>query len=163
MFGTLGAQEMVVIFLLALLLFGPKKLPEIGRTIGKALTEFRRASSDLKSTFEREMKTLEQENDSIKQAATQLQNDTYNYDYSSYDPAYETSYGTESYDASAATPSDVGASAPVGAESTSAGTSEVTMAQGTAPEAGDSADTSSPGDSGPAMDTSAPVSTEHKA
>ena len=48
MLGTLGTPELVFIFLLALLLFGPKKLPEIGRTVGKALTEFRRASNELK-------------------------------------------------------------------------------------------------------------------
>jgi TatA/E family protein of Tat protein translocase len=59
MFGTLGVQEMVIIFLVALVLFGPKKLPELGKTIGKALTEFRRASNDLKATFDREMHTLE--------------------------------------------------------------------------------------------------------
>ncbi len=57
--GTLGVQEMIAIFLVALVLFGPKKLPELGRTIGKAITEFRRASSDLKATFEREMQSLE--------------------------------------------------------------------------------------------------------
>src|ERR1044071_2266649 len=59
--GPLGWQETVFIFFLALLLFGPKKLPELGRTIGKAMTEFRRASNDLKATFEREMHTLERE------------------------------------------------------------------------------------------------------
>src|SRR3954462_9822590 len=58
---TLGVPEMAVIFILALVLFGPKKLPELGRTIGKAMTEFRRASNDLKATFEREMHTLERE------------------------------------------------------------------------------------------------------
>ena len=52
MFGTLGMQEIVFIFILALLLFGPKKLPELGRTFGKALTEFRRAQNELKSTFD---------------------------------------------------------------------------------------------------------------
>ena len=61
MFGTIGVQEMVVIFIVALVLFGPKKLPELGRTIGKALTEFRRASNDLKASFEREMHNLERE------------------------------------------------------------------------------------------------------
>src|SRR6266852_1542431 len=76
--GTLGVPEMIVIFLLALVLFGPKKLPELGRTIGKALTEFRRASSDLKSTFEREMQTLERENESIKEITHQAANDIYN-------------------------------------------------------------------------------------
>lgn len=69
MFGTLGVQEMLIIFLVALVLFGPKKLPELGKTIGKALTEFRRASNDLRSTFEREMHTLEREGESIQQAA----------------------------------------------------------------------------------------------
>src|SRR6516164_4691644 len=75
--GTLGVQEMVVIFLVALVLFGPKKLPDLGRTIGKALTEFRRASSDLKATFEREMQTLDQENQSIKQVTHQVANEIY--------------------------------------------------------------------------------------
>ena len=75
--GTLGVQEMVVIFLVALVLFGPKKLPELGRTIGKALTEFRRASSDLKATFEREMQTLDRENDSLKQMTHETANEIY--------------------------------------------------------------------------------------
>ena len=50
--GPVGVQEMIVIFLVALVLFGPKKLPELGKTIGKAITEFRRAQSELKSTFD---------------------------------------------------------------------------------------------------------------
>ena len=72
--GSLGVQEMVVIFLVALVLFGPKKLPELGKTIGKALTEFRRASSDLKATFEREMQNLERESESLKQVADSTAN-----------------------------------------------------------------------------------------
>jgi len=64
---NIGAPEMVVIFLLALILFGPKKLPELGRTIGKAITEFRRASNDLKASFEREMHNLERETDALKE------------------------------------------------------------------------------------------------
>jgi len=69
---TLGVPEMAVIFILALVLFGPKKLPELGRTIGKAMTEFRRASNDLKATFEREMQTLERENLSIKESTGKI-------------------------------------------------------------------------------------------
>jgi TatA/E family protein of Tat protein translocase len=51
----LGFTEIAFILVLALLLFGPKRLPEIGRTIGKGLAEFRRASNDLKRTFESEL------------------------------------------------------------------------------------------------------------
>src|ERR1700683_4926590 len=65
--GPIGGQEMVFIFILALVLFGPKKLPELGRTIGKAITEFRRASSDLKASFEREMHNLERETQELKE------------------------------------------------------------------------------------------------
>src|SRR5947208_7885435 len=122
MFGTLGTQELIFLFLLALLLFGPKKLPEIGRTVGKAITEFRRASNDLKATFDREMRTLEAETKSLD-ITNPYQNDTYNYDYSSYDSSYENSYegsygtGTESYDPNAASTTTLSASATQDAES----------------------------------------------
>ncbi|MBK9065015.1 MAG: twin-arginine translocase TatA/TatE family subunit [Acidobacteria bacterium] len=53
--GNLGMPEMIFILVLALLLFGPKKLPEIGKQVGKALGEFKRASNDLKRTIEDEM------------------------------------------------------------------------------------------------------------
>jgi TatA/E family protein of Tat protein translocase len=82
---TLGVPEMVVIFVLALVLFGPKKLPELGRTIGKAMTEFRRASNDLKSTFEREMHTLERETQDIQVTARQTAREIA--DHASYDLA----------------------------------------------------------------------------
>jgi TatA/E family protein of Tat protein translocase len=59
--GTIGVPEMIFIFVLALLIFGPKKLPELGRSLGKGIAEFRRASNELKSSLEREMNTLEQE------------------------------------------------------------------------------------------------------
>jgi sec-independent protein translocase protein TatA len=69
--GPIGMQEMVVIFLVALVLFGPKKLPELAKTIGKAVTEFRRAQSDLKATFQREMQSIERENESLKEVTRQ--------------------------------------------------------------------------------------------
>jgi sec-independent protein translocase protein TatA len=128
MFGTLGTQEMVFIFLLALILFGPKKLPEIGRTIGKALTEFRRASSELKSTFDREVKALEAETKSLD-VTNQYQQDTYNYDYSSYDATYEGAYG-ETYDSTADTTPTISASASQDAESPAAVAIEGTVPQG---------------------------------
>jgi sec-independent protein translocase protein TatA len=135
--GTLGVQEMVVIFLLALVLFGPKKLPELGRTIGKALTEFRRASSDLKATFEREMQTLERENQSLKEATHNVVNDLHStFDYGYNDHANEvTPPATEN-------PPTVGASAVPGAESQgSTETATVLVAhppvEGTVPRSGD--------------------------
>jgi sec-independent protein translocase protein TatA len=116
--GTLGVQEMIAIFLVALVLFGPKKLPELGRTIGKAITEFRRASSDLKATFEREMQSLERESESIKdvthQIASDIQSHTNFDDYPYYDSG---SYGTDSYDSTATNPSTVGALEGPSAES----------------------------------------------
>ena len=56
-----GLSEMIFIFLLALLLFGPKRMPEIGRQIGRALNEFRRASNEFKSQIESEIHNLERE------------------------------------------------------------------------------------------------------
>jgi sec-independent protein translocase protein TatA len=59
--GPIGMQEMIAIFVIALVLFGPRKLPELGRTLGKALSEFRRAKNELKSTFESHLHELERE------------------------------------------------------------------------------------------------------
>lgn len=113
--GPLGVPEMMVIFVLALVLFGPKKLPEIGRTLGKAYTEFRKASAELKSTFTAEMENLERETKTITQSTAEIQNDTYNYDYSSYQSQYEAS-NEPPLEITAANPSTESASAPQGAE-----------------------------------------------
>ncbi len=112
--GTVGVPEMVMIFIVALVLFGPKKLPELGRTLGKAITEFRRASSDLKATFEREMHNLERETEALKEpsptpAIAPSSPSEYSYDYSGeYIPDYEQT---------ATTSSTVSASEVPGAES----------------------------------------------
>jgi len=148
--GPLGWPETVFIFFLALILFGPKKLPELGRTVGKALTEFRRASNELKSTLDREMKSLEQESEikELKEITNQYQSDTYSYDYSSYESSYDSSYGYEN-DSTATSQSTLSASAPQDAESpaglpegTVAHGSEIAVAAENAPEtpAHDSAD-----------------------
>ena len=55
MFGSIGGTELLVIVVIALVVFGPKRLPELGRTIGKGLREFRRASNDLKRSLEEEI------------------------------------------------------------------------------------------------------------
>ena len=114
MIGSLGMQETIFIFVIALLIFGPKKLPELGRTIGKAMTEFRRASSELKSTFDREMVAIERENESLKETTRKYADDAYNYD-NYYDSG---AYSGESYDSTADNPSTVSASAPQGADTT---------------------------------------------
>ena len=59
MFGSLGVPELMMIFVIALLLFGPKNLPKIGRTLGRALGEFRKASDDFKRTIEEEVAASE--------------------------------------------------------------------------------------------------------
>ncbi len=101
--GTLGGQEMLFIVILGLLLFGPKELPKIARTLGKAMTEFRRAQNDLKATFNREMQNLERETGVRELTATNYLADTYNYE--SHDDSYydgsDSDYGTTTYEASA--------------------------------------------------------------
>ncbi len=55
MFGSIGGFEMLVLVLLGLLIFGPRRLPEIGRTLGRMMGEFRRATTDLRTSIEREV------------------------------------------------------------------------------------------------------------
>ena len=59
MFGPLGLPELVLIFVVALIVFGPRRLPEIGKTLGKALGEFKKATDEFKSTIEREVRIEE--------------------------------------------------------------------------------------------------------
>ncbi len=59
MFGNIGFPELLVIMIIALLIFGPKKLPEVGRSIGKALREFRRTSDEIKEKIEEEIQAAE--------------------------------------------------------------------------------------------------------
>lgn len=63
MFGSIGGTELLVIMVIALLIFGPRKLPELGRSIGKGLSEFKRASNDLRRSLEDEI-NAEDERDS---------------------------------------------------------------------------------------------------
>jgi sec-independent protein translocase protein TatA len=68
MFGSIGMPELILIFVVALLVFGPKKLPEIGKSLGKGLAEFKKASDELKKTIEREIEEGKNEVSSISQS-----------------------------------------------------------------------------------------------
>ncbi len=57
--GPIGMPEMVVIAVIALIIFGPRKLPELGKSLGKSIAEFKRASNELKHTLEDEIRTEE--------------------------------------------------------------------------------------------------------
>ena len=59
--GPIGMPEMVIIFIVALMLFGPKELPKIGRTVAKTINDFKRASNELKDTWQRELNDLERD------------------------------------------------------------------------------------------------------
>src|SRR5438309_8274574 len=59
MFGSIGMPELIIIFVIALIIFGPRKLPELGRSLGKSLAEFKRASNELRSTLEEEIRIEE--------------------------------------------------------------------------------------------------------
>ena len=163
--GPLGWQETVFIFVLALLIFGPKKLPELGKNLAKGLAEFRRASNELKSTFDREMKSLERENESLKEVTTSYSHDSYNYDYSSYDSGGYP-YNPESHDSTANNAvTTTGASAIQGAESTSGAAPEGTIANGSSNGSGSENPTAVPDASGDTV-SSAPgtpsPTTEHQ-
>src|SRR5688572_19620213 len=56
MFGSIGMPELLIILTLALIIFGPRKLPELGRSLGKSLGEFKRASNELRNTLDEEIR-----------------------------------------------------------------------------------------------------------
>ncbi len=89
--GSIGGGEVMLILVIALLLFGPRKIPEIGRTLGKTMAEFRKATRDFKLNLEREvdMENLSAAGSEIRKARTDIQNvarDTMNLTPVSSDP-----------------------------------------------------------------------------
>lgn len=55
MLGSIGMPELLVIFVIAVVIFGPRRLPELGRSLGKTIAEFKRATTEIQQTFEREV------------------------------------------------------------------------------------------------------------
>ena len=71
MFGSIGMPELVIILVIALIIFGPRKLPELGRSLGKSLGEFKRASNELRNTLEEEVRVEEQREQKARMQAEQ--------------------------------------------------------------------------------------------
>ena len=71
MFGSVGMPELLIILVIALIIFGPRKLPELGRSLGKSLGEFKRASNELRNTLEEEVRIEEQKDQRTKMEAEQ--------------------------------------------------------------------------------------------
>ena len=72
--GSLGMQEIIIIFIIALIIFGPRKLPDLGKTIGKGLSEFKKASNELKQTWEDEVR-LDKEKETMTEIIEDVKKD----------------------------------------------------------------------------------------
>ena len=69
MFGSIGVPELIIILTIALIVFGPRKLPELGRSLGRSLNEFKRASNELRNTLEEEIRVEERKTDTATRPA----------------------------------------------------------------------------------------------
>ena len=71
MFGSIGMPEMIIILVIALIIFGPRKLPELGRSLGRSINEFKKASNELRNTLEEEIRVEESKEQRAKMEADQ--------------------------------------------------------------------------------------------
>jgi len=73
MFGSIGMPELIIILVIALIIFGPRKLPELGRSLGRSIGEFKKASNELRNTLDEEIRIEEQRD---QRAATKAEQDS---------------------------------------------------------------------------------------
>jgi len=146
--GPIGMGEVIVLFILALLIFGPKKLPELGKTFGKGMAEFKRASNELRSTFQREMDNIEHETREVKNLSSSVSRDI---STSYYDDNEEDYYSDYDYDGS----QSGGAATDSSSKSSDNGDSSSEAA--TAPAEGTAAETPTESDTDQIADEAADV------
>jgi Tat protein translocase TatB subunit len=131
--GPIGWQETVLIFIVALMLFGPKELPKIGKTIAKALNDFKRASNELKDTWQRELTELERETQDIRSEITketdQISQSTSSYGESYYNQDSSYDYGAYGYPATS-TDSSTSSTEPAPADAAQLTSGEGTPSSG---------------------------------
>jgi sec-independent protein translocase protein TatA len=85
--GPIGFSEMLVIFIVALLVFGPKKMPELGKSLGKGIREFRKATDELKQTWEEQVREVENPVKDVSRDIQQVGNDMKADFYASDEPS----------------------------------------------------------------------------
>jgi TatA/E family protein of Tat protein translocase len=127
--GAFAWDKMVLIFIVVLVLFGPKELPKVARTIAKFMNDFKRASSELKETWQRELSALEQETQEIRKDLTAETDKLtqpgsgYNESYYHHDSSYDYgAYGYPDSSSEAATAASVAAAGAVTEPATDAAT-----------------------------------------
>jgi TatA/E family protein of Tat protein translocase len=83
--GNLGWTEILIILVIALIIFGPRKLPELGKSLGQSLAQFRRASEDFKRTWEEEVEAEKRKLDAPLPGVVESSSQTYGESYDGYD------------------------------------------------------------------------------
>src|SRR5262249_17343149 len=102
--GQLGFSEMLVVFIVALLVFGPKKLPELGKSLGKGIREFRKATDEVKSTWQDQVKDIQAPLNDVKKDMHEMSQDLKSDFYKSLESSVETEHATHATTATTAAP-----------------------------------------------------------